>query len=46
MPTYPPLPNTGAGVAGPIAYLATAMLVAGIGLLGTIRRRVKRNDAW
>lgn len=35
----PPLPRTGGGGDGGIAYLATALLVGGIGLLGTLRRR-------
>ena len=34
----PPLPHTGGG-AGGVAYLATALLVGGVGLLGTLRRR-------
>ena len=37
-PTPPSLPRTGGGNGG-IAYLATALLVGGIGLLGTLRRR-------
>ena len=35
----PPLPRTGGGGDGGVAYLATALLVGGIGLLGTLRRR-------
>lgn len=34
-----PLPRTGKGVDGATAYVATALLVGGVGLLGTIRRR-------
>ena len=33
------LPRTGGGGDGTVAYVATAMLVGGIGLLGTLRRR-------
>lgn len=33
------LPRTGGGGDGAVAYVATAMLVGGIGLLGTLRRR-------
>jgi hypothetical protein len=36
--TRPPLPVTGPGGRGGIAQLATAFLVGGIGLLGTLRR--------
>jgi hypothetical protein len=36
--THPPLPVTGPGGRGGIAQLATAFLVGGIGLLGTLRR--------
>jgi hypothetical protein len=36
--THPPLPVTGRGGRGGIAQLATAFLVGGIGLLGTLRR--------
>ena len=35
----PPLPSTGVGGRGGVAQLATAFLVGGIGLLGTLRRR-------
>lgn len=36
----PPLPRTGGGAADSTpAYLATALLVGGIGLIGTVRRR-------
>jgi LPXTG-motif cell wall-anchored protein len=34
----PPLPRTGGRPDGGIALLATALLVGGIGLLGTLRR--------
>ena len=37
--TQPPLPRTGVHGDGGIAWLATAFLVGGIGLLGTLRRR-------
>ena len=33
------LPRTGGGGDGSVAYFATALLVAGVGLLGTLRRR-------
>jgi hypothetical protein len=33
------MPVTGAGGDGVVAYLATASLVGGIGLIGTLRRR-------
>ena len=36
--TEPPLPDTGRGDRG-VAHVATALLVGGIGLLGTLRRR-------
>lgn len=36
---HPPLPTTGRGGDGVVAPLATAFLVGGIGLLGTLRRR-------
>jgi hypothetical protein len=36
---HPPLPSTGRGGDGGAARLATAFLVGGIGLLGTLRRR-------
>lgn len=39
--TDPPLPDTGRGDGG-IAHLATALLVGGVGLLGTLRRREAR----
>ena len=38
-PNPPSLPRTGGGGDGGVAYLATALLVGGIGLLGTLRRR-------
>jgi hypothetical protein len=38
-PTPPPLPRTGVHGDGGIAWLATAFLVGGTGLLGTLRRR-------
>ncbi len=38
VPQDPALPNTGRGDGG-IAQLATALLVGGIGLMGTLRRR-------
>jgi len=42
--THPPLPVTGPGGRGGIAQLATAFLVGGIGLLGTLRR--PRDDEY
>jgi hypothetical protein len=36
---HPPLPTTGRGGDGVVAQFATAFLVGGIGLLGTLRRR-------
>lgn len=36
---HPPLPTTGRGGDGGVARFATAFLVGGIGLLGTLRRR-------
>ena len=33
------LPRTGGGGESSVAYVATAMLVGGIGLMGTLRRR-------
>jgi hypothetical protein len=33
------LPRAGGGGDGGVAYLATALLVGGVGLLGTLRRR-------
>jgi hypothetical protein len=36
---HPPLPRTGTSGGGGVAWLATAFLVGGIGLLGTLRRR-------
>ena len=38
-PNPPSLPRTGGGGDGGVAYLATALLVGGVGLLGTLRRR-------
>jgi len=38
----PPLPTTGRGGDGGVARFATAFLVGGIGLLGTLRRRERR----
>lgn len=38
-----PLPVTGGGELH-VAYWATAFLVAGVGLLGTLRRRLKPSD--
>ena len=37
----PSLPRTGGGGDNAVAYIATAFLVAGIGLSGTLRRRVR-----
>ena len=37
--SHPPLPTTGRGGDGVVAQLATAFLVGGVGLLGTLRRR-------
>jgi hypothetical protein len=37
--THPPLPRTGGGGDGWVAQFATAFLVGGVGLLGTLRRR-------
>ncbi len=39
--SHPPLPTTGRGGDGAIAQYATAFLVGGIGLLGTLRRRAR-----
>ena len=39
--SHPPLPSTGRGGDGGAARLATAFLVGGIGLLGTLRRRTR-----
>jgi hypothetical protein len=44
--SHPPLPTTGRGDDGAVAPLATAFLVGGVGLLGTLHRRQprRRND--
>lgn len=42
---HPPLPTTGRGGDGGVARFATAFLVGGIGLLGTLRRRERRRPA-
>ena len=40
-----PLPHTGGRGDGAVAYLATALLVGGIGLLGTLRRREPHRES-
>jgi hypothetical protein len=42
---HPPLPTTGRGGDGVVAQFATAFLVGGIGLLGTLRRRARGSRA-
>jgi hypothetical protein len=37
--TMPDLPETGQGTDGAVPFVATALLVSGIGLVGTLRRR-------
>ena len=40
---HPPLPRTGGGGDGWVSQIATAFLVGGVGLLGTLRRRPSPN---